>query len=199
MAARDEFVVGGYHFGSLEDAKAAEEEARKAEYFKERIAGRKAGGLMAVYDKILDERVFQTPVGWEYLRTIQEELKKEDIPEAQIRPIPMYGSFCHQTGKALEQALVKPRIRPLEERKKISRLQVSVLVNILLIVLVLAMFVITLQSDNPNVLNYKKAVVNEYAAWEQELSEREKAVREKEKMLGINGTTESVPKESEAE
>lgn len=116
--AKDEFIVSGYHFGSLEDARAAEEEIKKADYFRERIAGRKAGGLLSVYDKILDERVFKTPVGWEYLRTIQECLKSENIPEERIRPIPMYGTFCHQTGEEQRKNAVKQRIRPLKEKNE---------------------------------------------------------------------------------
>lgn len=47
------------------------------------------------------------------------------------------------------------------------------------------MFMITLKSDNPNILNYEKNLVNRYAAWEQELREREQVVREKERELNI--------------
>ena len=36
--------------------------------------------------------------------------------------------------------------------------------------------------------NYRKNITNRYAGWEQELSDREKAVREAEKRLGIEGT-----------
>jgi hypothetical protein len=37
----------------------------------------------------------------------------------------------------------------------------------------------------PNIINYKTAIMNEYASWEQELSEREAKVREREKELDI--------------
>ena len=47
------------------------------------------------------------------------------------------------------------------------------------------MFVITLRGSTPNVINYKIALTNQYAAWEQELTQREKAVKEKEQELGI--------------
>ena len=48
-----------------------------------------------------------------------------------------------------------------------------------------AMFVVAIKADNPNMLNYKTAVLNEYSEWEQELTQRENAVREKESELGI--------------
>lgn len=36
-----------------------------------------------------------------------------------------------------------------------------------------------------NILNYENAILNKYAAWEQELTAREQAVREKEQESGI--------------
>ena len=61
----------------------------------------------------------------------------------------------------------------------------SVLLNVLLVLAIAAMFMITLRSDNPNVLNYERALTDKYASWEQELTERERAVREKELELQI--------------
>ena len=45
---------------------------------------------------------------------------------------------------------------------------------------------ITLNGTTPNALNYKKAILNEYSAWEEELTEREAAVRAKERELNID-------------
>ena len=55
-----------------------------------------------------------------------------------------------------------------------------------MIVLVIAMFVITLTADQPNILNYVRALLNKYATWEQELTEREAAVRERELELSAD-------------
>ena len=77
---------------------------------------------------------------------------------------------------------VKPSVKISSDRKK---LRTSVIVNLFLVILVIAMFAITLKSDNPNILNYKNAIVNQYASWEQELSEREKQLRQKENELGL--------------
>ena len=67
---------------------------------------------------------------------------------------------------------------------------ISVILNVLLVLAIIAMFTITLKSDNPNVLNYEKAITNKYAAWEQELTEREQRIREKEKELRIESDLE---------
>ena len=62
----------------------------------------------------------------------------------------------------------------------------SVVMNIVMIIAIIAMFVITLNSDQPNILNYEKNIQNKYATWEQELTQREQAVREKERELHID-------------
>lgn len=185
MTDNNDFFAEGYHFGSLEDAEQARTEKKKAEYFEEKLNGKNTKNILAVYDKILDERIFETPVGWEYVKQLQQELRQLGVPEERIRPIPLYVTFAHKEQSTME-ALVRERVKP---SRKISpdrkKLRTSVIVNIFLGVLVVAMFVITLKSDNPNILNYKKAIVNQYAAWEQELMEREKLVRQKETELGL--------------
>ena len=97
----------------------------------------------------------------------------------------MYVTFLHKeesTMEALVRERVKPSVKISSDRKK---LRTSVIVNLFLAILVIAMFAITLKSDNPNILNYKNVIVNQYASWEQELSEREKQLRQKENELGL--------------
>ncbi len=45
------------------------------------------------------------------------------------------------------------------------------------------MFMIAVNSDNPNILNYETTIINKYASWDQELTERENKIREKEAEL----------------
>lgn len=191
MTDKENLLAEGYRFGSYKDAALAAEEKKKVEYFKERTAGRNARNLLAVYDRILDEKVFETPVGWEYLKNMQETLRAAGIPEDMIRPIPMYVTFSHETGEDRENTVVRQRIKPSRKNKTEDKLRISIMANIILVVLVLAMFIITLKSDNPNILNYKKAIINQYASWEQEISEREKAVKEKERELQIEAVIEN--------
>ncbi len=184
MAEQKDYCVEGYRFGSIEDAKEAQVEKIKADYFNARLQGKNAESMLAVYDKVLDDKIFETPVGWEYLKRMQKELRRTGLNEEDIRPIPMYVTFCHKEDAATAQP-VRERIRPSKKINEGKRnLRVSIMVNILLAILAGGMFVISLNSKNPNILNYKKAILNEYASWEQELTERESAIREREKSLG---------------
>ena len=47
------------------------------------------------------------------------------------------------------------------------------------------MMVLMYFSDNATIINYENKIIDRYEHWEQELKEREQAVKEKEKELGI--------------
>ena len=184
-AGQKDFCVDGYRFGTIEDAKEAQVEKIKADYFNSRLQGKNVESMLVVYDKMLDEKIFETPIGWEYLKRMQRELRRGGLTEEQIRPIPMYVTFSHKED-ASSQAMIRERIRPSKKKSEDKKkMQFSMMVNILLLILVAAMFYITLNSKNPNIINYKRAIENEYASWEQDLTERESVIREKEKTLGI--------------
>lgn len=188
MSDREDLWVNGYCFGSLQDAKEARNESQTIAYFKEKTRGRTAGNLLALYDKLLDEKVFKTPVGWEYLKQLQEEILKSDISPDQVRPITLYTGFTYRVQEDAQKAAMRQDEAIAQRKeKKDYRFRVSLCVNFLLAVLVAGMFLITLKSDNPNILNYKQVLTNQYASWEQNLTERENRIREKEQeLLGIS-------------
>ena len=192
MAKKDEYQVDGYLFISKEDRDLALEEKQKIDYFEKKTKGKNKTMLLNLYDSILDQKLFKTPVGLEYLRKLREELIADGYEESQIRPIPLYRNYSYKTGEEIDVSYVKRRVKPSDRRKKkAGYLQISVCFNLLLTLLVITMFVITMKSDNPNILNYKKQILNEYASWEQELTERENRVREKEQELSMEAPEES--------
>ena len=78
-------IVKGYCFGSAEDAEIARQEEDKIDYLEEHMDYGKTENILMVYKKAIESRIFTTPVGWEYLKTLQKELNersdlKEDIP-----------------------------------------------------------------------------------------------------------------------
>jgi hypothetical protein len=103
------------------------------------------------------------------------------IDEKDIRPIPLFVVFDH--GIDGEAIFKRAAGQPAQDRKKREGIKISVCINILLVILVAAMFWITLNSENPNILNYKTQIENKYAMWEQELTRREKEIRQKEAEL----------------
>lgn len=181
MEEKTDFYVAGYCFGSIEDARQAQKEEKEASYFESKIRGKEVQNILAAYDNMLDEKLFKTPVGWEYLKHLQGKIRDMGMDEDYIRPIPMYISYVHDEK---EQISARQRVQPTEKKEDNNRkLKISVFFNILLVIMVAAMFVIAVNSENPNILNYEKTILNKYASWEQELTEREYKVREKEAEL----------------
>jgi len=177
-------VVDGYRFSSDEDVKLAKEELQKVNYISEKLSSDDPKSVLLVYNKSIQSGLFTTPIGIDFLKSMQNYLKKQpEIDKSEILDIPMQISYS-------DALIIKQnkRYESLNQKEKTYKNQYrfSFMINIVLILMVVAMFVIALKADNPNMLNYKTAIINEYAEWEQSLKERESVIREKEKELDID-------------
>ena len=179
-------IVSGFAFYNDRDAKLAEEERQKIAYLDSRIDHTDLQSVYAIYKKAIEDRVFRTPVGLEYLRELQGELKaQEELLDEEVPPIPLFTNFGNEFRNSYSPA--RRRIQPTPEKTGNKMpFRLSVTMNIAMIIAIIAMFVIALNSDQPNILNYERNLQDKYATWEQELTEREQTVREKELELHIS-------------
>lgn len=185
MADKNDLIIEGYYFGSFDDAKQANKEIKNAQYLNERVHSMTVTQKKALYDKMLDEKVFNTPVGWEYLKYLRKCIIEEGISEDNLRPIPLYVTFTSKNDDNNLEHIAKMYVKPKKgEIKRLNeRIRISLLINIFLVIIVIAMFAITMNSSSPNIINYKKAIVNEYSEWEQELKDKESELKEREANL----------------
>ena len=65
----------------------------------------------------------------------------------------------------------------------------SMVANFAFVVSILLMFLITATSGQTTILNYEKKIQDRYAQWEQQLTQREKAIREEEQELELDFDT----------
>lgn len=179
----EELVVGGYRFGTVADAETARLEEKKIANLDQHLDYRKPQNVLLVYNKAIDNRVFLTPVGMAYLHRIQQQLAKCGVPQEKIRPIPLYATFSNKTenNRSIRRSLAARG--PKAEFK--GRFIASVWVNILLVLALSAIVFLSFRSDVPTIVNYRRAIVDQYSEWEQELTEREQAVREAERALNV--------------
>lgn len=180
----EELIVGGYRFGTVADAEAARTEEKKISNLEEHLDYRKPQNVLLVYNKAIENRVFLTPVGLAYLHKMQEQMAKWGVPREKIKPIPLYGTFSNKTENNSSVRRSIAARGPKVEFK--GRFITSVCINILFAVALAAIVFLSIRSDVPNIINYKTAIVNEYSEWEQELTQREKAVREAERKLDMD-------------
>ena len=149
MEEKTDFYVAGYCFASIEDAKQAQKEEKEASYFESKLRGKEVQNILAAYDNILDEKVFKTPVGWEYLKRLQDKIREMGMEEDYIRPIPMYISYVHDEG---EQFNTRQRVQPIQKKEDgAGKLRLSVFFNILLAIMVAVMFMIAVSSETPRI------------------------------------------------
>ena len=179
----DEMIVGGFIFGTAADADLAREELSRIEYLDANMNYANVSKVSQLYDKALDTKMFSTPVGWKYLGKLRGILLDSGYLEDELRPIPLYNVFA----RTEEDHSVLERIRP--QKKKADpykrKYAFSIFFIVILIFMVIAMFVIAMKSETPNMINYRNAIINEYADWEQEITDRENVVRQKEHELNI--------------
>ncbi len=182
----DMLTVQGFRFSTLADAKTAEEEYKKMVYISQRMNKDNPEEVLAIYDKMIENGLFVTPVGVDFLMRVREYLVENSAIEPErIRPIET-GSLFTQRARNEARAAARPRVTTdlVAENKKIKhKYYIALATSIISIVLVIAMFIIARSSDNPNILNYRNAIENQYAEWEESLTRREQELREKEEAL----------------
>lgn len=181
----EERIIDGYCFQNEEDARIAYAEMKKIQYISDKIKEANPQEILAVYDKMIKNNMFVTPVGYDFLRELQEILyKNSEIEDDKIQDIPIrlsIASALRQQGSTKDNSeymVVKKKKKDYKKEYKSS-----LIVNVVLSLVIAALFVIALQADNPNILNYRTAILDEYADWEQDLTEREAVLREREAAL----------------
>ena len=177
---------GGFLFLNGEDAALADKERKQIEYLEKKLDYQKPEQVLSVYQKLIEERTFKTPVGMLYLKKMQDFLySKAYLDKERIPYIPI-DMPCDLTAPKKQVELKSVRnVAQRREEIKVSNHKISVFLNIILIISLILMFVIALRSETPNMLNYKSALENKYATWEQELTERENLLREKEREMKL--------------
>lgn len=182
MEAKQILTVEGYKFKTEEDAKLAKLESQKIRYIEKRMNYERPEQVLTVYKKALEEKAFQTPIGIRYLEKLHDYLEENGEITEPVLPIPMHTNFSRKLRETTNPA--RSRIKPIKQMDILkARYRNSVLLNIVLLLMVAVMFYIALKSDSPNIINYEQTITNKYAEWEQELTEREKQVRQQEKEL----------------
>ncbi len=175
----------GFFFLSPYDAEMALTDKERIRFIEQYMDYKKPEQVLDMYEKTLQERLLRTPVGTIYLKHIQDYLLNQaKMDPGKVPLIPVYHS-CHEGDRSEREELILEQKRSTEKQKTV-RLKISVILNVLLVIAVIFMFAVATNSDHPNILNYRTAIINQYASWHQELDRREQVIREKERELKIS-------------
>ena len=178
----DGIIVGGYLFSDRKMASQARKEADGIGYVRTRTDLSKPERVLNVYNKLIEQNMFQTPVGYQYLKELQDYLKAQPgIHEEDVRAIPVVSKAVSSNDAEKVTRVWKRRLEQARKSLTISRVA-----NVIFVLAIIAMFVINIVSNNStSILNYENEIQDKYSDWEQQLQEREAIVRERELQLEL--------------
>ncbi len=190
-------VIDGFVFTQEIAAKKARKEAEGIQYVKSKVDMENPQMVLQMYQKLLKERVFETPVGLAYMKELQNYLVQNPaLQGAKIEPIVLIKTSEGGMGqeesiewyaKNLEEIKQKERVanfrkrraeEKLEQMKK--RLWASLLFCLFLFIVATGMVVITMMDNHPNILNYENKLIQKYETWEKDLEQRELNLKEQQ-------------------
>lgn len=164
------YNVDGFEFESKEDAQKALKERFGIKYIRDNTDFNDIDMVKKLYTKLSEPGTFSTATGFAFLVELQQYLNSQiDIEKEDIKPIHIRKST----------AQVESLKKQLDKYKK--RLRLAIFFVCVLGIAVVAMFGITYISGHSiYITNYENEIIDKYEGWEQELIERENALKERE-------------------
>lgn len=187
---RERAIVEGFWFRSEDEAEQAKKEVEGVKFVKEKLNMEKPEAVLEIYNRMVRQNLFETVIGYSYMKELQAYLYAAPfINHEEILPIPVrhiffdgQANYSSQTQKKQEKE--EKRYVNVDYKKRFFGMTG---IAAALFLCVAAMFAISSTANTPTVLNYEQKLLDRYSEWEEELSDREQRIREKEDRLGIDG------------
>mgnify|MGYP000996336200 CR=1 FL=1 len=119
MADKEEWIVDGYQFGSAKDATQAKAELLKIQKLEDKMDYRNPHMVYMVYHKAIENRIFKTPIGYEYLRKLQKHLKENPLIREPVQDVPVNNvySLRDSTNPAVEKVKASAKPKPKQKQR----------------------------------------------------------------------------------
>ena len=176
---RNTYLIAGYEFESEQDALEAEREQQNILTLKSKIDFTNSEAMLKLYQRLIEKQVFKTVVGIGFLSEFREYLLGEAGYEETYVPM-VYVEHRQGMSRIQREQMeyLKENNRKMTDQRKYYFITIAVLGVLILVMLVIAAL-------NPNVgyINTENKILNQYAEWEERLTEREKALNDREAEL----------------
>lgn len=182
------YMIGAYQFELREDYEAAMQEKKGVEYLNSQTDYKDVGKVYTMYCELVQRKIFYTPVGLDYLRKLRTSIVNSGQYERNQIP-----SLYVPSGKKRDSARVeryistkyKDKVSELDNKfnRIKNRYRTSLILNIIMVIMIIAMFAIVSTSTNPNILNYERVLQDKYASWSEDLKDKEEELRAWEREL----------------
>ena len=199
MAGKNSRIVAGFVFENEAEAELAAKEAGGVKYIKAKAEMDNPEMVLRIYNKIIRQGLFETAVGLAYLKDLQDYLISiPSVAKDEVLPIPISHKTLEKEIWKKSRQKPKPesgkkevsvrKVKKTPDRRELSyrtKFRFVLLLAVIMAFSMGGMFFITASSNNLNILNYENEIINRYASWEKELTEREAVIRKQEEILGI--------------
>lgn len=182
----EKFMVGGYEFATKEEAQLAKDELNAIKYLSQKTNSKDPKQVYSLYNKIIERKLFSTHVGMNYLKNLQTFLyKSSEIPNDKIQPIPINAETQDEINIRRERSEFKSELRDMSIKvaKYKNNFTRVMIINVVLVIIIIAMFVILNTSSNPNIINYEVNIQNKYSQWQEQLQSQEESLNARENAL----------------
>ena len=171
-------LVEGFLFEDEDLANEARKEAEGIRYVNSRMDYEKPAQVLNVYQKMIKNRMFQTEVGFTYLKQIQDYLRNSpEVDKVEILAIPITGSI------EVKETADRSKKIDAKIRQHNKFLFASVVGNFVLLVAILIMMLIAASANSTTILNYENKLIDKYTYWQTELEEKEAQINARGKEL----------------
>ncbi len=188
--AEELYEYAGYVFSSNAEMEFAKKEAAGIQHINSKINYDDAASLLAIYNKLLERDLFTTVVGIDFLRNIRKILMEEyDYSSAELKSVPVHLTGISKEDQEVNDQIMKTLKKNDNQKKEkpkkvlnislLKPLVVVVAIAAILVVIVFIQFRVYSDSENLNILNYKARLERQYESWEEDLTERERVLNEK--------------------
>ena len=197
MEQERNYIVDGFVFHSRRDAQRAQKEYDGVRYLQAKTDNEiDPEKLLQVYNRLIDQKMFETPIGTCYMKHLQDQIREAPyIMEEAI--FPLEGSTNKNVVPPEKPSAPAPKRNKKHEKKQLddaakgagrgrAAFTLSAVLNVILVIIVVGMFMLAKTINSPTILNYENEIINKYESWQQELEQREEAVKKAEDKLGIN-------------
>lgn len=176
--------VNGFMFNANEDFNRAKEEQEAIDHFKAKIDLTNTNEALKLYNRFIEKNTFRTPVGYLFLKELQESILKSGIIKPEEIMKINYISPSSGTKTDINEVDYIPlnKYKDMVQHLKI-KLRNSRIINIFFLAIVIAMIIIAVYSDKTVFSNFENKVIDRYASWEEELELKEKELKEREDKL----------------
>lgn len=190
------YKVGNYEFETETQARTAQKELEGIQYIRSQTNMDDPDVVLQLYNSLILKEVFVTPVGFDFLRQLQEYLNTIPyIKNEDILPIPIYRpELVEEDDPDRERELKEKAARRRRKKEKEFRTAqkkknrdyhgaylVSTFFAVVFAMVIAGMFLINyLSDDNVTILNYENAIIDKYEDWQASLDQREKNLDERE-------------------